>query len=186
MIQGQLLSSVYMTLGGRQDLWMDGGLPPSFQKVLKLDFVSTLMMNFGWKLPIVEYSRCLFQPNQPMFEENVPKMTLVREFWPKTHQYRQHIPVPSTCYVPPPLPQEHDPRLSWPLAFTSKNSTNIQPTSMGQPYPHDGLPALRELMWAGYWVHVNAWRDFAGEGPTICTCREGPKFVDIYVIRGAC
>ena len=187
MIQGQLLSSVNMAWGGGEAGVVDGwGSAAQFSESSKIGLRIHSHDEFWLKPTHCWIFSVYFSQINPCLRKMCRKWPLLENFGPKTHQYREHIPVSSTCYVFPPPPHQQHPTPSWPLAFTSKNSTNIQPTSMGQPYPHDGLPALRELMWAGYWVHVNAWRDFAGEGPTICTCREGPKFVDIYVIRGAC
>ena len=62
--------------GGVHDLWMDGGMPPGFQKaalflLLTVAIIPTFMMNFGGELPIFEIF-VNFWKTQPMFKENLP------------------------------------------------------------------------------------------------------------------
>ena len=61
---------------------------------------------------------CQFLDNPPMVMENQPKGgPCLENFGPKTHPYGQHIPMPSTYYVP--LPRENVPHC--PLSHDTRN-----------------------------------------------------------------
>ena len=91
---------------GVHDLWMDGSLPPGYQKATLFELptvavLPTFMMNFCGKIPIFTIS-CGFLKNPPVFKENLPKKgPLFRDFWtPKpihmggTYRYPQHVMLP--------------------------------------------------------------------------------------------